>query len=103
MTRPGPRKRGYGDAWAKARAGFLLSHPWCRMCAEEGRQVKAVHVHHSVPHRGGQRLFWDKSKWVPLCTEHHNRDAQQIETRGYRGAVGDDGIPVDPNHPWHGA
>jgi 5-methylcytosine-specific restriction protein A len=101
MTRPGPRQRGYGSAWDKARAGFLRSHPWCAWCAAEGKQIKAEHVHHSTPHRGDQRVFWDKSRWLPLCAAHHNRDAQQIETQGYRDAVKADGLPLDPDHPFY--
>lgn len=101
MARPTFRQRGYGTAWDKARAGFLRSHPCCAWCGAEGKKVQAEHVHHSVPHRGDQTVFWDKSKWVALCTQHHNRDAQQIERRGYRDAVGADGQPLDKAHPWY--
>ena len=101
MARPTARARGYGTAWDKARAGFLAKHLYCRMCAEDGRQVRAEHVHHSTPHKGDQAVFWDKSRWVPLCQHHHNRDAQQIETRGYRSAVDVSGCPIDPRHPWN--
>lgn len=27
---------------------------------------------HIVPHRGDQKLFWDRSNWKPLCEHHHN-------------------------------
>lgn len=46
-------------------------------------------------------IFWNRSQWVPLCVEHHNRDAQQVETRGYADRIGIDGYPVDPNHPFN--
>lgn len=101
MTRISPRRHGYDTRWDKARAGFLANHPWCAWCAAEGRKVKAEHVHHSTPHGGDRRIFWDASKWMPLCVPHHNRDAQQIETRGYRDAVGTDGLPIDPAHPFY--
>lgn len=100
MVRPNAGARGYGSAWRKARAGFLASHPHCAWCAREGRQVKAEHVHHSVPHRGDQAVFWDKSKWVGLCASHHNKDGGQVDRRGYRDAVGTDGLPLDPAHPF---
>lgn len=29
-------------------------------------------VDHIVPHRGDQKLFWDRSNWQPLCEHHHN-------------------------------
>jgi hypothetical protein len=46
-------------------------------------------------------VFWDKSKWVGLCATHHNRDASQIEARGYSDRMGPDGNPTDPRHPWN--
>lgn len=101
MNRLTARQRGYTSAWDRARAGFLRSRPWCAWCAEEGKQVKAEHVHHSEPHRGDSRKFWDKSKWVPLCAPHHNRDAQQTETQGFRDAVKADGLPLDKSHPFY--
>lgn len=101
MPRPGARARGYGTAWTKARAGFLRSHPYCAWCAEEGRQVRAEHVHHSTPHKGDQAVFWDKTKWVGLCASHHNKTAQQIERRGFHDAVGPDGMPLDRAHPFY--
>src|SRR3546814_15790813 len=67
MTQPSWRKdkrktaeRGYGSKWQAARAGFLRSHPLCVMCVEEGRTTVATVVDHKVPHRGDQRLFWDR-------------------------------------------
>lgn len=32
----------------------------------------ATVVDHIVPHRGDQKLFWDRSNWQPLCEHHHN-------------------------------
>lgn len=29
-------------------------------------------VDHIVPHRGDQKLFWDRGNWQPLCEHHHN-------------------------------
>lgn len=101
MARPSPRTRGYDTQWERARAAFLASHPWCRSCRAEGKRTAAVHVHHATPHRGDRAIFWDRSRWVPLCTEHHNRDAQQVETRGYSSRLGRDGLPTDINHPFN--
>lgn len=99
--RPGPRQRGYNGRWEKARAAFLQARPWCAWCAEEGRQIKAEHVHHAEPHKGDSRKFWDRTKWVPLCAAHHNGRAQQQERHGYHGEVGSDGLPTDPKHPFN--
>ena len=96
MTRPSARQRGYDRQWEKARADFLKLRRYCALCPRP-----AVHVHHSVPHKGNPSIFWNRALWVPLCEEHHNRDAQQVEVRGYSSRIGCDGIPTDPNHPFN--
>lgn len=101
MTRQTARQRGYGLKWEKARAGFLRSHPWCSWCEREGKLRPAVHVHHSTPHKGNSAIFWNRCQWVGLCEEHHNRDAQQVETRGYASRIDADGFPSDPAHPFN--
>jgi len=94
-------KRGYGYAWQKAREGHLRSHPFCAMCLDElgigaslaketvivecaERNVAvpwACVVDHRVPHRGDQKLFWNRLNWQSLCTTHHSRDKQRSEQR----------------------
>ena len=64
--------RGYGAAWQKARKQYLEAHPLCVECMREGRYVKATDVDHIVPHRGDQKLFWDRSNWQALCHRHHS-------------------------------
>lgn len=95
------RARGYDSRWQAARRAFLRSHPFCVACSSEGRHRQAEHVHHSTPHRGDQRIFWDRSRWVPLCQEHHNRDAQQSEVKGYANRVDASGLPTDGRHPFY--
>lgn len=41
-------------------------------CYEEGHITMATVVDHIKPHRGDQKLFWDRSNWQPLCEHHHN-------------------------------
>ena len=41
-------------------------------CYEEGHITMATVVDHIIPHRGDQKLFWDRSNWQPLCEHHHN-------------------------------
>lgn len=38
----------------------------------EGHITMATVVDHIIPHRGDQKLFWDRSNWQPLCEHHHN-------------------------------
>lgn len=92
--RPTATQRGYGSAWAKAKAAHLLSHPNCVMCAEHGRQTKATVVDHITPHRGDQALFWDRSNWQSLCTTHHNGPKQRMERTGRQIGCDVDGWPL---------
>ena len=65
--------RGYGSAWQKASRSFLQAHPLCEECMKAGRYTKATVVDHVVPHRGDERLFWDRSNWRPLCKRCHDK------------------------------
>lgn len=51
--------------------GFV-DNPFCVKCYEEGHITMATVVDHIVPHRGDQKLFWDRGNWQPLCEHHHN-------------------------------
>lgn len=59
----GTKEKGYDSRWRKARDRFLMAHPLCAKCLENGRLERATVVDHIVPHRGDQRLFWDESNW----------------------------------------
>lgn len=76
--RPSASARGYDNRWAKARATHLAKHP---ICSAEGCNEPATDLHHSIPHRGDQKLFWDKSLWRGLCPHHHRSIAQIGEKR----------------------
>lgn len=74
-------QRGYGYRWQKARAAFLRDHPLCCMCQAEGVVAVATVVDHKTPHRGDQKLFWDRTNWQSLCAKHHSSDKQREEAR----------------------
>ena len=65
-------QRGYGAKWQRERRKFLESNPFCVKCYEEGHITMATVVDHIIPHRGDQKLFWDRLNWQPLCEYHHN-------------------------------
>lgn len=65
-------QRGYGYKWQQARAGYLQKHPLCVHCQAEGLFEPATVVDHIVPHKGDQKLFWDRENWQPLCKAHHD-------------------------------
>ena len=51
---------------------YFKKNPFCVKCYEEGHITMATVVDHIVPHRGDQKLFWDRGNWQPLCEHHHN-------------------------------
>ena len=59
--------RGYGSRWQMARKTYLIRNPVCNEC---GRL--ATVVDHITPHKGDQKLFWDKMNWQPLCKRCHD-------------------------------
>lgn len=75
-TRPNSSQRGYSSAWEKARKAFLARHPYCARCG-----ALANVVDHMTPHRGDQAIFWDKTRWQPLCTPCHSGAKQREERR----------------------
>lgn len=66
-------QRGYDSAWRKARVFFLIKHPLCVHCENEGTIGAATVVDHIKPHKGDKALFWDRANWQPLCKMHHDR------------------------------
>lgn len=66
-------QRGYNSRWVKARKLFLQEHPLCVRCQEQGKLTQATVVDHITPHRGDNKLFWDKSNWQPLCKRCHDK------------------------------
>jgi 5-methylcytosine-specific restriction protein A len=115
------RERGYTTKWEKARAVFLSlpGNQFCRRCQAHGLlnagnlradgslQTNARRMHlvvdHVKPHKGDQKLFWDRSNWQPLCPDHHDITKQQEEHGKVRSGTGIDGRPLDPDHPWNRA
>ena len=43
--------------------------------------IRETVVDHIVPHRGDQKLFWDKSNWQPLCKACHDRKTWREDNR----------------------
>lgn len=62
--------RGYGRRWRVAARAFLAQHPIC-MCGDDNCGRLATEVDHIRPHRGNERLFWDRENWQALTKECH--------------------------------
>lgn len=80
-SRPGASKRGYGARWKKESQAFLARNPWCVHCLRAGRRERATQVDHIKPHKGNQRLMWDKSNWQPLCKSCHSAKTAREDGR----------------------
>jgi len=81
-------ERGYGWKWQQARASFLSlpENVLCRYCERKGRITPATVVDHITPHKGDQRLFWDRSNWQPLCKACHDRKTSTEDGGLHSGA-----------------
>ena len=68
-------KRGYNSRWQKAREAYLKAHPLCVKCMakQPAQYVEATVVDHIIPHRGDQKLFWDRNNWQALCKPCHDK------------------------------
>ena len=72
-NRPNSTERGYNSRWQRARRVFLKKNPLCVECQRAGITERATTVDHIVPHKGNQKLFWNRSNWRAMCEACHNR------------------------------
>ena len=97
-----PKRKQYGKArWQKLRARHLAANPLCCYCMDDGVTKAADVVDHITPHKGDPALMWNPANLQSLCYHCHNSTKQAQEVNGFSNAVGRDGQPSDPNHPWN--
>ena len=94
-------QRGYGYRWQQARKQFLQENPFCADHRQRGKKVLATVVDHKIPHRGDERLFWDRTNWQSLCKQCHDTHKQRLEKSGSVIGCNENGIPIDSNHHWN--
>jgi 5-methylcytosine-specific restriction protein A len=80
--------------WRRRSRHQLRIEPVCRMCAARGLVVPATIADHVEHHGGDRNKFW-LGKLQSLCKPCHDGPRKV----GYSPEVGDDGWPLDPNHP----
>lgn len=82
--------------WFKLRSAQLKAHPFCRMCLEKGKTVKATVCDHVERHNGDEQKFW-AGPFQSLCQTCHSLHKQRMEL-GMRPkiSIGEDGWPIDP-------
>lgn len=67
--------------WRRRRAQQLRLQPLCEWCNLKSLIVPATIAHHTTPHRGDERLFFE-GDLTSLCEQCHNSEAQGLERRG---------------------
>lgn len=99
--RESAHKRGYDGDWNIVRRFHLDMFPNCKYCAEQGKLVRADVVDHIEPiHLAPERRL-DLSNLQSLCKVHHDSTKQREEKSGKRIGCDQDGMPIDPTHPWN--
>jgi 5-methylcytosine-specific restriction enzyme A len=93
-------RRWYGDArWRRLRDHQLHVQPLCEECRALGKTIRATVVDHLEPHGGDINKFYT-GKLRSLCAEHHNHKWAD-DKRGYSTVVDENGVPIDPRHPFN--
>lgn len=69
-------------AWRRFRHYYLITHPLCVDCQEEGAVVPAVVVDHIKPYKERPDLGLDESNMRGLCRLHDNRRRWDRTGRG---------------------
>lgn len=76
--RPPNRERGLTDKWARMSIRFRRQNPFCRFCAQEGRDELTAVVDHILPRREYPELTYVWSNCQGLC-RHHDGVKQALE------------------------
>ena len=92
--------------WQRRRAHQLREFPLCVTCEAKGLPVPATVADHVTPHHGDSNAFWF-GELQSLCATCHNSTKKRGENQVASGEVatpyslqvGEDGWPIDPNHP----
>ena len=68
----------------------------------DGRRLpNSAVVHHKKPHKGDPDLFFDEGNCIAVAKEWHDRHGKADDVFGYGAEIGEDGLPLDPAHPFN--
>jgi 5-methylcytosine-specific restriction protein A len=91
----------YGSQhWRNRAAHQMRTEPLCRYCQQEGKLTPAEVADHITPHHGDSVAFFT-GELQSLCKPHHDSSKHRLEARGYDTRIGEDGMPLDPKHPYY--
>lgn len=101
------RKLYQTKLWRNLREQALLRDRFtCCRCGVHLKRGKtspqSAVVHHIKAHKGAWELFHDIGNLQSVCKKCHDGPIQAEEVRGYSTEIGQDGWPVDANHPGMG-
>lgn len=70
--------------WAKIRHLFLMEHPLCECeyCIKNKTYWTANVVHHKIPHKGNEILFWDEANFMAMNKHCHDKYEAQLKVGG---------------------
>ena len=70
------RKWTKTKAWQQLVLDVLEEQPFCIYCEASGGIEPAAVIDHIRPHRGNDKLFWDRNNLQPLCVCCHGSKSQ---------------------------
>ena len=101
-TRTDRAKHGYGRRWNVKSQAFLARTDrlcvWRHKYPETCLGIATVVDHINGFGKIGDRQFWDKRNWQPMCVRCHGRKTKQEQTPVQHDASG---MPIDPDHHWN--
>lgn len=86
--------------WKRIRLDQLKREPLCRFCREMGKTTGATEVDHIEPCKDDPIKQRDAANLRSLCAPCH-APLRHAYARGYSNAIGPDGYPTDPRHPFN--
>lgn len=96
--------------WQRTRADQLRKQPICERCRAAGFTRIAKVCNHIDPKSKETEEGFFAGPFSSLCDDCHDGPTQSDEKRGkvtaragYSRAVGGDGMPTDPRHPFYDA
>lgn len=87
-------RRMYKTArWRRIRERQLMEQPLCQWCLESEVVTVATEVHHAIPHRGSEDIFWN-GPFVSTCKPCHSSRGQLEDHGKTVVSFGADGWPL---------
>jgi len=95
-----PREWYSMQRWRIRARHQLAKDPLCCLCIEEGEKVTPATVADHYPAHGGDYNLFLRGPIRSLCKAHHDALSGFVH-KPYSSAIGGDGLPIDPAHPFN--